>query len=150
MKGQSLIEVLVALAIAIVVVTAITVTSLSSLNSAQYIRDQDQASKYAQEGIEVVRAIRNNSYIGFRAYGGATPYCLNEGEASLSAGPCTTPNVSSKFVRSVLITLNGCAANISRVTVTVAFTSGKCTTGTYCHTSRLVSCLTTINPVPAP
>jgi Tfp pilus assembly protein PilV len=150
MRGQTLIETLVALAVGVVVVSAITVISVTTLSNAQYVRSQENATKYAQEGIEMMRKIRNSSYAGFRSYT-ASSYCLDEGATTLTTtGPCTTPNILETFIRTVQITQNGCGANISRVTVTVSYRTGKCASNTYCHSSRLVSCLSTVNPVSAP
>jgi hypothetical protein len=39
------------------------------------------AGKYAQEGLEAVRKIRNASYVGFRSYNGV--YCLGSDETTL-------------------------------------------------------------------
>lgn len=153
MKGQTLIEVLVALTLAVIVISAITVASVSTLNNTQYIRDQSQATKYAQEGSEIVRRIRNSDYVGFRSYTGL--YCLADGQSTLGEidTECDTVNVGSKFVRYVRIAQNGCNTtnpNVFQVTVTVAYASGKCSTGTFCHKSELVSCLSTTNPVSGP
>ena len=150
MKGQTLIETLVALGIAVIVISAITTTAISSLSNSQYIRNQDMATKYATEGIEIVRKIRNAGYTNFRTYNGT--YCLAQNQTTLGSAvaSCTTLNIGTTFIRSVQVQLNGCSPNISRATVIVAYTSGKCTVGTYCHSSRLISCLSTVDPVPAP
>jgi prepilin-type N-terminal cleavage/methylation domain-containing protein len=150
MKGQTLIEVLIALSIAVVVITAITWLSISSLNNAQSSRNQDQATKYAQEGMELVRKIRNSSYTTFAGYNGT--YCLPKGQTTFSAqGSCTTPNIDTTFIRSVQINANtGCGVGLSRVVVTVSWSDNKCTSGAYCRKSELVSCFSTQNPVTAP
>ena len=142
MKGTTLIEVLVALAVASIVIAGVTIVSLTSLRNAQFARTSDQATKYAQEGMEVARAIRNADYPGFQSYGGT--YCLGEGETAfgLPKASCTTENVGS-FIRSVVIAPSGCGSNISRVTVTVSWRDGQCDLGNYCHKSDLVSCLST-------
>src|SRR5574342_63826 len=102
MKGQTLIEVLVALAVAVVVVSAITITSISSLSNVQLVKDQDHALKYAQEGIEIVRKIRNTDYEGFKLnYDGL--YCLGDDQNMKSSSVCDAPNVDDRFFRSVRI-----------------------------------------------
>lgn len=153
MKGQTLIEVLVALAIAALVVSAITVISISSLSNAQYVKNQDTASKYAQEGMEIMRRIRNSNYADFKLYSGV--YCLGSGETTLAAavGSCTTKNLDDTFIRSVDINqddLINCGGNLARVTVNVSYTSGKCRVGTFCHSSKMISCFSTVNPVVGP
>jgi prepilin-type N-terminal cleavage/methylation domain-containing protein len=154
MKGQTLIEVLVALGIATIVVSAITITSISSLSNASHIKDQSQATKYAQEGLETIRNIRNSGYEDFKlSYGGL--YCLEAGQTVLgSPVSACSENINGKFVRSVRIEQGQCGsnvgANITSVTVEVAYTSGKCQSGTFCHKSQVTSCLSTTNPIPAP
>jgi len=150
MKGQTLIEVLVALAIAVVVVTSITILSITSLNNAQFVRDQEQATKYAQEGIEVMRALRNSNYAGFAAYNNT--YCLGAGRQTLGspAGDCTPTKIDNKFVRSVQIQQDGCGTSLSSVVVTVAWNDGKCAGSSLCHSSNNSSCFTTVPPVTGP
>ncbi|MBI3069818.1 MAG: hypothetical protein HYY87_00750, partial [Candidatus Levybacteria bacterium] len=54
-KGQTLIEVLLALGTAVVVLSATVVAVLSALNNAQFSKNQSLATQYAQEGMEVMR-----------------------------------------------------------------------------------------------
>lgn len=152
MRGDTLIEVLIGLAVATVAISAITVLGTTSLNNAKFISDQDQASKYAQEGLETVRKIRNSNYTGFASTSGV--YCLGKDIQTLGASgsSCTTPNIDGKFIRSVIIVQNGeCrSASLAHTTVTVSWTDGKCSAGAYCHTSKLSSCFSTAPPIPAP
>jgi len=154
MKGDTLIEVLIALAAAVVVISTITTLAIVTLNNAQFSRDQDQSTKYAQEGMEVIRGIRNNNYVGFRSYSGK--YCLAEGDTSLGSpvAACNTVNVINKYIRFVTIAQNsGCGAvstNLTNIVITVLWTDGKCTGGAYCHSSKLTSCFSTVPPVSAP
>lgn len=150
MRGDTLIEVLVALAVAAVVISAITALGITSLNNAKYIATQEQASKYTQEGMETIRKIRNGNYAAFAGYSGT--YCLIKNAASLTAGPCTTPNIDNTYIRSVEIVQNGdcVGANIAHATVRVSFNDGKCAAGTYCHTTESSSCLSTRSPIQGP
>ncbi len=151
MKGQTLIEILIALGIGGVIISAITVIITSGLNNAQFGKNQNLATNFAQEGLEVVRKIRNNNYDGFRTYSGT--YCLGKNQTTLGSAvsSCSSLNVDA-FIRSVHIQQNsGCSVNGARVTVTVSWTDGKCpTTNLYCHNSQLVSCLSSVNPVQGP
>jgi type II secretory pathway pseudopilin PulG len=148
MKGQTLIEVLVALSVIVILVSMITMVIISSLNNAQFSRDQDLATNYAQEGMEIVRKVRNSNYTSFKNYSGI--YCLAKGSLVLpsSSANCTTPNVD-KFIRKVQIEQTpGCNTNVAKVTVSVSWTDAKCQTGNlYCHASDLVSCLSSVNPL---
>lgn len=144
MKGTTLIEVLIALAVASIVIAGVTIVSITALSNAQYVRSSDQATKYAQEGMEVVRSIRNADYPGFRSYNGT--FCLggNEKTFGLPQSTCTVPNVGS-FIRSVELEQSSCGVDVARVTVVVAWTDGRCDGGSYCHRSDLVSCLSTVS-----
>lgn len=151
MKGTTLIEVLVALAAAVVVITTVTVLGVSSLNNVQFTNDQHKATQYAQEGIEFVRGLRNSNYDAFKTYSGL--YCFGSFQATLGTptASCTTKNIDNKFIRSVLITQNGgCGLNLVHTAVTVVWTDSKCTSGNYCHESKLTSCFSTVNPISAP
>ncbi len=151
MRGDTLIEVLIALAIASVVISGITVLGTTSLSNARFVASQDQATKYAQEGIEIVRQIRNSGYVNFANYNGV--YCLGQGATSLGAAgaSCTTVNIDNAYIRSVQIAQNdGCGVNLAHAIVAVSWTDGKCASGIYCHSSKLSSCFSTLPPIPAP
>lgn len=71
-KGQSLMEVVVALTVGILVVTALTFATLFSVRNAGFSKASIQATKLAQEGLERVRSGRDkNADItgGFQPYG---------------------------------------------------------------------------------
>ncbi len=145
-KGETLIEALAALALVAIVITAITTLITTSLSNATYNENQTLATKFAQQGIESVRQIRNANYVAFRSFNGL--YCLGKGQSTLGTPQtaCASPNTDS-FIRSVTIEQSpGCATNVARVTVNVAFTDGKCTNNAYCHVQTHTSCLSTVNP----
>lgn len=147
--GQTLIELLVALAIGVTLVTSAVVTVTKTLNNAQSITDRSQATKYAQEGMEVVQQIRDSDYTSFQNYNGT--YCLDKGLIVLGnpVPACSTANVD-KFIRSVVIERDGCASNVSRVSVTVSWADTSCAADNYCQSVPLVSCLSTQNPIQGP
>lgn len=151
MRGDTLIEVLIALGIVVVVISAVTVLGISSLSNARFSATQDQAAKYTQEGMEIVRGIRNSNYAGYASYSGT--YCLGKDATSLgsSVPSCTTPNIDDLYIRSVEIVQDGgCGTNLAHTTVRVAFTDNKCSGGSYCHETTLDSCLSTRAPVQGP
>lgn len=149
MRGETLIEVLIALALITVVATALAAVVVTSMGNARFSKDQNLATQSAQEGMEIVRRIRDNNYVDFRNIASAT-YCLNEGVTALPLpADCTSANVSGNFLRKVIITQDGCATNVAKVIVTVSWQDSKCSAANiFCHTSRLESCLSTVNPVP--
>ena len=58
-KGQSLIELVVVIAVIVIVVGALVFSTIASLRNAQLAKNQSQATKLAQEGIEKVRSMRD-------------------------------------------------------------------------------------------
>lgn len=145
MKGQTLIEILVALGIITVVVTALASVVVTSMGNVKFSKNQNQATQYAQEGIEIVRQIRDNSYTTFQGKNGT--YCLGSSNV-LPPVPsvCNTANVG-EFIRKVTVVQNGCDTNVAKVTINVSWQDSKCSAAnTYCHTSQLESCLSSVNP----
>lgn len=63
-SGQSLIEVLVVLAVTIIIVVALTMAVLVSLKNAQFAQNQSKATKYAQQSLEKIRNIRDRDEDG--------------------------------------------------------------------------------------
>jgi type II secretory pathway component PulJ len=61
-KGQSLLELVIALTLLIVIVTLVTLATANGLKNSQFSKNQIQATKLAQEGIERVRSIRDRNY----------------------------------------------------------------------------------------
>lgn len=60
-SGQSLVEVLVVLAVATVVMVALVIVIVVGLRNAQFAQNQARATKYAQEAIEQVKAVRDRN-----------------------------------------------------------------------------------------
>lgn len=58
--GQSLMEVVVVLAVGMIVISALVFATIASLRNAQFSKNQVIATKLAQEGIESVKFIRNS------------------------------------------------------------------------------------------
>jgi prepilin-type N-terminal cleavage/methylation domain-containing protein len=150
MKGQTLIEVLVALGIISVVATALAAVVITSASNAQFSKNQNMATQYTQEGMEIVRRMRDSDYTVFRTYNSI--YCLDK-DSSILGPNCTSANIDNFFLRKVTITQGTCAgsavSNVASITVSVAWQDGKCSASNpYCHASRLVTCLSTVNPVP--
>ena len=144
MKGQTLLEVLVALGAAAIIVATIASVVLSSLNNTQFSKNSNLATQYGTEGIEIVRQIRDQNYVTLATLYGST-YCLNKNATALTVG-CAIPNVDN-FYRTVTINCKcGGDPDIQKVAVTVAWTDNKCPNATsYCHSSVIVGCFSTVN-----
>lgn len=57
-KGQSLLEITVLLGVLLVIVTAIVTLTINGLRNSQFAKNQSQATKLAQEGLEIVRVMK--------------------------------------------------------------------------------------------
>jgi len=146
MKGQTLIETVLVGSIIAIIVSGISVLIVSSLSNAGFAKNQSLATQHSQDGLEVLRSIRNSNYAVFAGYNNT--YCLEKDAKTLdTATDCSSPNIDNVFIRTVLIEPNSCETNVSRATITVTWTDGKCSNGTFCHKSQLASCLSTINPI---
>jgi len=88
--GQTLLEALIALSTAVVIISAMTVIVLSSLSNAQFSRNQNQATLYAQQGIEFLKNLAQSDWASFTA-NTQVNYCLSP----LSKLPASFPPVVS-------------------------------------------------------
>lgn len=144
-NGQTLLEVLVALGVGIFILTAMTSAILGSLANAQFSKNQNLATLYAQQGMEIVRDIRNTDWSNFyNTYTSASPttFCLPKGGTSPNSGSCLPADYIDgffkreiKFARDALDPINKI-----QVTATVSFTDSKGE-----HKSELVSVFTNWN-----
>lgn len=127
-KGQSLIEVLTALAVVLLVIVALIRATTTSMKGSDFAKTQASATSYGQEAIEWIRAERDKSWDDF--YSKATPdpglvYCLNSGLtllSELSEGACTgddSYSLDGKFKREA--TLTDLGGNKIEVKVTVSW-----------------------------
>ncbi len=153
-KGQTLIEVLVALATSVVIASAIITLAIYSLNNTQFSKAQSLATQYAQEGMEIVRSIRDDDYTTYQNLFLASPvtktiYCLPVGNTNLvppgGTTSCDSTSAVNGFIREIDLTigtpLTGCSNSVDEVETTVKWTDGKCSANNYCHKVDLISCL---------
>lgn len=62
-KGFGILEVLISGVIIIIILGALVVLARNAINNSQYVQERAQAVNLAQEGMEVVRQIRDTNYI---------------------------------------------------------------------------------------
>lgn len=157
-RGQSLLEVLIALSASVSILGAITVVVISSLSNTQFTKNQNLANQYAREGIEVTRKVRDSSWIGFAAYSSGN-YCLSQGSAVLPLSPLAVgsacPQNVGIFVREISIGHSSAdcpntISNGSKVTSRTSWSDGKCPAGNYCHKVALTTCFHNVNTKTAP
>lgn len=147
--GQSLIEVLIALSLGAFIVAAITAAVLAALNNTQYSKNQNLATQYAQEGMEVLRKIKTSDWAYFDGLNGQ--YCLDGGSNQLrDYGTGCGQNVYP-FARVVYID-ESCTNNQKKASVRVLWSDNKCTDqdNPFCHEAQVVSCFTDANLIPTP
>lgn len=156
-KGQTLLEILLAFSVSILVLGAIVMVITTSLNNAQYTKNQGLANSYAKEGMAIVRKTRDSNWLNFLSKSGH--YCLGSGESEITTPSCTPPNVGI-FWREITITHNsdrckadpgctdpGCLKG-SSVSVKVSWPDSKCPAGVgdpYCHNVELITCFANLD-----
>lgn len=110
MSGQSLFEVVIALAVITLIIVGIVVLSTVSIRNSSFSRDKNISSKYVQEAVEWLRSERNKSPAQFQGNAVGT-YCFNTLSWS-NVGNCGSTEIISDtpFQREVVFntrTLNG-------------------------------------------
>lgn len=175
-KGQTLIEVLIALTAAVVIIAAIVSASLSALTSSEFTRDQNTSAQFSQQGMEIIRDMRNESIASLSAnYLPDNTYCLADSCTTLNKdiSSCWTKlsqcgqNVSGKYVREVTVSHNSMDCNATptpsgggggvltsnvKITVATYWYDNKCTnsTNTFCHNTIVSTCFSDFTIVPTP
>lgn len=160
MKGQTIIEVMVALAVGIIILSAITTAVLTSLNNVHQTTTQDQSGSYATDGLEIIRKMRDTQLAAYKNLNGT--YCLSDtctnptNTYSSSCGKklTTCDSTAEGYVREVTIDKNASACKVtpaptnstsngSQVSVTVSWKDTQCQDpdNPYCHESVVQSCL---------
>lgn len=145
-KGQTIIEALVALVTILLILTAISIVIVNGLFNSRFIKNQNEANKYAQQGMEYVRNIQGNDLNTFAAFNQNATYCIDEANSTLTTTNCDVDGVNTgeSYNRTVIFSPAGgeCSASEVKVMVTVKWVSSKCpSTNTFCHKSQLASCL---------
>lgn len=160
-SGQTIIEAIIALVIILVIITAIAVVIVNGLYNSSFIKNQNEANKYAQQGIETVRNVQQNNLEIFKGYvDSGEPHCIDEQSGTLYSLNCVddVANTGGVYNRTVEFATGGAECNNSnpstsslKVTVRVKWTSSKCPqSDTFCHKSELVSCMPYIYPASNP
>jgi len=158
-KGQTLIEALVALGVAVVVATAITIAAISALKTTEFNSNANLASQYAQEGVEFARSIAQEDWGKFHTY--QDDYCYNDnttGLTSKGSNSCSLSKATS-FARVLTIdqTGGGQCNSSAYVLVTVSWRDGACVNTNndplynyFCHNVKVETCLSSVNAVTLP
>jgi type II secretory pathway pseudopilin PulG len=59
--GQTLVELVISITLIVLIITAVTILTVNGLKNSQLSRNQVQATKLAQEGIEKMRTLRDSN-----------------------------------------------------------------------------------------
>lgn len=109
-KGQSLFEVIIALAISAIVITALVSLVSNSIQNAAFARNKTLAANYAQEATECLRSQRDSSFDSFLAN---------------AAGICS-PGAITLFTRNIILTSSiSSGKTIIEADVSVSWTDSK-------------------------
>ena len=76
-KGQSLFEVVAALAVVALIIVALVSLVAKAVSNANFSRNQTLASRYSQEATEWLRGERDKDFDQFRTQASSSPQCLN-------------------------------------------------------------------------
>jgi Tfp pilus assembly protein PilV len=174
--GQTLIEVLVALTAAVIIIAAIVSASLNALTSSEFTRAQNTATQATQQGLEIIRNMRNENITSLSVANLPNDYyCLAKSCSALnknisSCWQRTTSSCSQNvdtFVRQVTVLHGSADCNATptpvglpqgvltgnvKITVTTSWYDSKCTdsSNTYCHSVVSSSCFSDFTVAPTP
>lgn len=143
-KGQTIIEAVVALATILLIIAAIAIVIVNALYNSQFIKSQNMANKYAQQGMEFVKNLQQNDLTSFAEKYVSGTYCIDTTVTpSVLTSLCDTINAGTpKRTISFIRGSSECSAIETKVTVIVKWSSTRCSSSnTFCHKSELVSCM---------
>jgi len=161
-NGQTIIEAVVALVTILLIVTAIAIVIVNGLYNSAFIKNQNEANKYAQQGMELVRNIHKNDLTAFRDLfiNSAVVHCIDATTSSIYNSGCTDTvvNVGGFYNRTISFSPGGTICESTntltsavKVTVKVKWSSSKCPqNNTFCHKSELASCMSYVYPASNP
>lgn len=168
MKGETIIEVLIALAIGVGILSAITLAVITALKNTTQSTSQQQATQYAQDALESIRNMKENKITTFLSLPNTT-YCFADSCTYLStdSGSCGPKgiecglNVANRYIREVTIQHNASSCEEatndptltqSKVSVTVSWRDNTCTdvNNPYCHKTMVETCLSSYSTRKSP
>lgn len=131
-KGQTIIEMLVAVGIIVVALTALVAATITAVRNAKFSQNTALATKFAQEGMEATRSIRDRSWTELQNGNHGLSWDVTQWSFS---GFSDTPALG--FTRVVNVADSGSDKKL--ITTTVSWTDSS---GTGTHESKQVSYLT--------
>lgn len=123
LKGQTLIETVIALAVVLILVSALISVSISSVRSATLSRNKTTAAQLAYSQSELVRSLRDDPTISWSVFISAfNANCVSPSVCHVAGNifvSGSTPDLSNKFTISIT---NPTAATTSQLNYTVSVT----------------------------
>lgn len=98
--GQSLVEAVVSIGIALAIITGLVVLAVGAVRTATLSRNRSLAVQYAQEGIEALRSIRDRDFSELPTSGGPYQLVWTGSEWSTAAGTETVGIYGRSFTAS--------------------------------------------------
>lgn len=129
-RGQSLVEMIVVVGMVVLLVMGIVAGTTVALGRTQTVQMRSAAVKYAQEGIELTRSLRDTGWDMFAAMGTVeSMYCTgDDGVFTLTATSCSDPNVHDVYTRTIILRLlPASGASVEKMSVTVVVAWGDIT-----------------------
>jgi len=157
-KGQTLIEVIVAIVLCSLILVGVTKLIASSFTNVDFSENQVNASSYAQQGMAYIGNLHDTDYATFSGDIGKkfclddnTPPDFTQDNGSTDCVSGLHPNITTangaKYIRSIDLVSGGSCSGNTQVTVTVQWNDKDCCpinsptcSNQYCHNSQLVSC----------
>ncbi len=155
-QGQTLAEVLIAIALLGIILTSMTIVVTTALSNANFSKNQELATQYAQEGMELVKQLQLTNYQKLNGFSGR--YCVDQNgvwnlNSSGYSSNCAV-NINNFFIRQIDVFPIGSAKSSCIDTIqaaaSVLWSDGKCINGAYCHSEQIVSCFSDVNVLPVP
>ena len=123
-RGQSLFELVVAIAISALMIVAMVSLATNSIKNSNFSKNKALASSYAQEATEWLRGRRDNDYGAFNTNvlaAQGVKRCLNSLTWPIGIAPCSAGSISdTPFQRSVLFTIDD-VENVIYADITVSW-----------------------------
>lgn len=124
-QGQSIIEVVVAIAIVALVLVALVSAVTVAIRNATFSKNKSVATKYVNEGMEAVRSIRDNSWTDLTdAHGTFNGLQFSAGAWSFSGTQDYPDSPTNQFTRVIEVTCNPPTNDSCDIDVQVSWTSG--------------------------
>lgn len=122
-SGQTLFELVVAIAVAVLVVVGIVTVVIISLRNANFARDQARATRYGQEAAEWLRSERDKGWSTFSSRSGQT-WCLKT-LAWDSPGVCSSSDFIPNTYFQRWVQLTTVSSDSTNVSIKVSWKDGQ-------------------------